>query len=91
MSEPVKFTEEELTKLRELQSDFNNVIIKFGQLHIDEINLSKASVRLAAEKMKVQEEFDSITTREKTIGDELNAKYGAGILDPATGLFTPNK
>lgn len=90
MADTVKFTEEELTQLREIQSDFNKIIIQFGQIHIDEISLSKAKAKLDENKEKVNLEFNSITEREKILAEKLNEKYGPGVLDPTTGIFTAN-
>ena len=87
----IKFTEEEMKKLKELQDNFNNLILQFGQLNIEDINFEKTKNRLADIREKLNTEYSVLLDAEKKLSAELNTKYGDGILDPRTGIFTPNK
>jgi len=89
MSE-VKFTKEEMAKVKTLQDDFNSVILQLGQLNVEEMNIASASKKAQEARKKIEENYELLTQREKMLALELNQKYGAGILDPKTGVFSPS-
>ena len=80
----VTFTQEELTKLRDLQSKTSQVISAFGQLKISEINLKNQTDYLS-------NELDSLKKEEKDLATSLSEKYGKGTLNAETGEFSPTK
>lgn len=84
MAEAIKFTEEELQKIKSFQDSYNNFILQLGQLEIELINLQKIKENLTTNFIKLKEESDGFS---KTISD----KYGDGVLNPATGEFVPSK
>lgn len=90
MAEAIKFTTEEMTQLKSLQDNFNNLVLQFGQLRIEEINLERTTKRLAEVKEKLNSDYSGLLMAEQQLSAALNAKYGDGVLDPRTGLFTPN-
>ena len=79
---PVQFTNEEITKLRNLQSKFNNATIQFGQLKISQIKLKETESTLKNALKELEHE-------ESTLAKSLTEKYGKGSLDIETGTFTP--
>ena len=79
---PVQFTNEEITKLRNLQSKFNNATIQFGQLKISQIKLKETESTLKNALKELEQE-------ESTLAKSLTEKYGKGSLDIETGTFTP--
>ena len=79
---PVQFTNEEITKLRNLQSKFNNATIQFGQLKISQIKLKETESTLKNALKELEQE-------ESTLAKSLTEKYGKGALDIETGTFTP--
>ena len=85
----IKFTEDEMTKLKTLQDNFNGIVLQFGQLSIEERNLDRATKALVEVKNKLDAEYQTLQESERALSAELNAKYGDGILDPRTGIFTP--
>jgi len=89
MSE-IKFTEEELKSLAELQTKSSTLTQRFGQLAITKINLEKQSEIVEEEEFKLHEELEGLKKDEKTQLDAINKKYGTGQLDPQTGVFTPS-
>jgi len=46
---------------------------------------------LTDEKLRLETEYTTLVSQEQKLVGELNEKYGAGNLDPATGVFTPTK
>lgn len=86
----IKFTDEEMKELKALQDEFNNSILQLGQLNVEEINLKNASERLAQSRDQLQNSYKELLKKEKALAEKLNAKYGPGVLDPKTGIFTPS-
>jgi plasmid maintenance system killer protein len=84
----VKFTKEELKKLRELQEGYLSVQSKFGQVAIARLNLQKQADELRDVEQNMRKEFDDLQVNEKEIVSDLTGKYGQGTLDPKTGVFT---
>ena len=82
MPEEVKFTEEELTQVQNIQKSYLNVQNQFGQLKLAQIKLDEQEVDL-------EEALKSIQSEEKKFLDGITDKYGQGTLNPETGVFTP--
>ena len=84
MPEEVKFTEDELKQVQDIQKTYANVQNQFGQLKM-------AQIRLDEQEVELEESLKSIQTEESKFLDEITEKYGQGSLNPETGVFTPNK
>ena len=84
MSEEVKFTEEELKQVQNIQASYVNVQNQFGQLKMAQIRLDNQEIDLENSLQKIKEE-------EKKFLDSITDKYGQGSLDPETGVFTPTE
>ena len=78
----VKFTEDELKSLQDLQNSYVNVTQALGQAEVQSILLQQRKGDLSAQ-------YSSLQEREREIVQQLNEKYGPGQLDPQTGVFTP--
>ena len=79
---PVQFTNEEITKLRNLQAKFSNATVQFGQLKLSQIKLEES------EKL-LKEALINLEKEETSLAKSLTEKYGKGTLDIETGTFTP--
>ena len=90
MSE-VKFTEEEMQKLAELQQTYQNLQATFGQLRVQRIMLEEQFSNLEETELSIEEQYKKAQQSERDFVQELNDKYGAGTLDPSTGTFTPTQ
>ena len=84
MPEEVKFTEEELTQVQNIQKSYANVQNQFGQLKL-------AQIRLDNDEVTLEEGLKSIQDEEKKFLDGITEKYGQGSLNPETGVFTPSE
>ena len=84
MPEEVKFTEDELKQVQDIQKTYANVQNQFGQLKM-------AQIRLDEQEVELEESLKSIQTEEKKFLDGITEKYGEGSLNSETGVFTPNK
>jgi len=81
MPEEVKFTEEELTQVQNIQKSYANVQNQFGQLKL-------AQIRLDNDEVTLEDALKSIQDDEKKFLDGITEKYGQGSLNPETGVFT---
>ena len=84
MPKEVKFTEEELTQVQNIQKSYATVQNQFGQLKM-------AQIRLDEQEVELEESLKSIQDDEKKFLDRITEKYGEGTLNPETGVFTPTK
>jgi|TARA_B100000282_G_scaffold81194_1_gene56449 septal ring factor EnvC (AmiA/AmiB activator) len=91
MSEKVKFSDEELKDLEQLQNDYSQKQVELGQVHVQRLLLNQQIEELHNKQSALEQEYIQIQGREKQLVDALNQKYGPGQLDPETGVFTPAK
>ncbi len=84
MPEEIKFTEEELKQVQNIQRSYMAVQTQFGQLKMSQIKLDEQEVDL-------EEALKSVQSEEKKFLDGITDKYGQGTLNPETGVFTPTE
>ena len=82
MPKEVKFTEEELTQVKNIQQGYLNLTNQFGQLQLTKIRLDEQEIEL-------KESLNKIKSEEKIFLDGITNKYGQGNLNAETGVFTP--
>ena len=84
MPEEVKFTEEELTQVQNIQRSYTSLQTQFGQLQL-------AKIRLDEQESDLKLNLRDIQSEEKKFLDGITEKYGQGSLNPETGVFTPTE
>jgi hypothetical protein len=89
MTEAKKFEDADLETLKVLQDKFNNIVLMLGQTSIEIIKNQTEKERLETLKSKLENDYKTLRTDEQSLAAKLTEKYGAGILDPRTGEFTP--
>jgi chromosome segregation ATPase len=82
MADAIKFTEEELKSIKDLQNDYNKAVFALGQLTYQLDNLSK-------QKENIMNGLEQVRGKENDLAKTFNSKYGVGSLDLETGTFTP--
>ena len=87
--EPVKFTDEELQSLQELQNTYASISTQFGQLKVSRMNLERQVYNLDETEDNLEKAWDENRQTESDLVKSLNEKYGAGTLNPTTGEFIP--
>ena len=88
--EEVKFTDDELKSLQELQTGYQEKQNILGQLAVQKILLNQQIDALNMRTEEVEQEYKAVQQEERDLVAKLNEKYGPGQLDPATGVFTPS-
>ena len=89
--EEIKFTDDELKSLADLQQRYTNGQSSFGQLKVRKLLLNQELRALDEAELKLETEYTQTQQDEQKLVAELNEKYGPGNLDPNTGVFTPAK
>ena len=87
--EPVKFTDEELSSLQELQNTYASISTQFGQVKVSRINLERQMYSLDEMEENLTKDWETNRQTETDLVKSLNEKYGAGSLNPTTGEFIP--
>ena len=88
-STEMKFSEDELQSLQDLQNNYQEKQMVLGQLSVQRILLNQQSEALEVRTAEIEQEYQSVQQEERDLVAKLNEKYGPGQLDPATGVFTP--
>ena len=91
MSDEVKFTTEEMSKIKELQNSYINIQSSMGQLEVQSIRLQQQLDALGADKENLKSQFVQIQSNERDFVEQINKKYGDGNLDITSGIFTPKE
>ena len=86
----IKFTEDELKSLGDLNTGYQTKQTQFGQLGVQRILLQQQVEALDETEVRLETEYKQLQQTEQKLVAELNEKYGPGQLDPNTGVFTPN-
>jgi len=89
MTEEVKFTDEEMKQLVELQQRYQTIQNALGQLGVAKLRLEQQVATFDVEQNNIESQFTEIQNQERGFVDSVNKKYGDGNLDINTGVFTP--
>ena len=88
--EEIKFTQEELDQISEYRQKYLDIQMGFGQAEITDYRLQRQYENLDKFTEDLKKQFDDIQEEEQKFIAAINEKYGDGVLDPDTGVFTPN-
>ena len=89
MAEAIKFTDEEMNKIKEVQEQYQQKTAVFGQLSFQLFQLERQLEAATNAETALKKEIIDLEQQERALVKELNEKYGAGTLDPQTGEFKP--
>ena len=87
--EAVKFSEEELQSLQELQNTYAGISTQFGQLKVSKMNLVRQFDSLEQSEEALEKAWEDNRKKENELVQSLTEKYGPGSLNPQTGEYTP--
>ena len=86
----IQLSEEELKPIRELRLAYNNLMFQIGQAELQKHDLMNAVKEVQAAEDNLMGNYESSKATERQQLDELNKKYGIGVLNVESGLFTPS-
>ena len=87
-SSEVKFTDDELKSLQDLQTNYQEKQVALGQLSVQRILVNQQMETLEIRQDELETEYTAVQQEERDLVQGLNEKYGPGQLDPQTGIFT---
>ena len=87
--EAVKFSDEELQSLQELQNTYAGISTQFGQLKVSKMNLLRQLDSLEQSEDALEKAWDDNREKETELVQSLTEKYGPGSLNTETGEYTP--
>ena len=85
----IKFTEEEMKSLKNIQETYFNIQSEFGKLELSKIRLEQQLDEIDEKDNSLKDKFIQTQKTEKELLDGITKKYGEGTLDQDTGVFTP--
>ena len=88
-SNELKFSEEELKELGDLQKSYQEKQSILGQLAVQKILLDQQVEAIETRQTEIESEYEGVQQSERDLVQKLNEKYGPGQLDPQSGVFTP--
>ena len=80
----IKFTEEEVQSLQNLQRTYQQITLAFGQLAVSKLTLEERDANL-------KNALADTKNKENELAKSLTEKYGKGSLNIETGEFTPTE
>ena len=87
----IKFTQEELDSLSNLKNTYAQLELSLGKVEMARIQIDQRAEQIEGEKLSLETQINELQKQERVLVESLNEKYGAGNLDPNTGVFTPNE
>tara|TARA_R100000005_G_C4886069_1_gene135273 strand:- start:78 stop:356 length:279 start_codon:yes stop_codon:yes gene_type:complete len=90
MSEEIKFTEDELKNIKEIQNKYIDIQNAFGQVALSRIKVEEQVNLINEQEAENKKKFEEIQQSEKNFLEEITKKYGDGTLNPESGVFIPN-
>jgi len=88
-SNEIKFSDEELKELGELQTSYQEKQAQLGQIAVQKILLNQQVEAIENRQTELESEYEAVQQSERDLVQKLNEKYGPGQLDPQSGVFTP--
>ena len=85
----IKFDDGEMDELQELQSNYQQKQLEFGQIKVQKILLEQQVDALETREQELQTEYEGLQKKERDLVQKYIDNYGPGNLDPNTGIFTP--
>ena len=89
--EAVKFSDDELQALQELQNTYASISTQFGQLKVSRMNLERQLDSLIQSEETLENAWEDNRKKETELVQSLTEKYGPGSLNTETGEYTPVK
>ena len=85
----IKFSDEEIQSLSGIQQGYQEMQLKMGGLKMQQIAHDRNEERLSDLEEALMDELNELNENEQKVANDLSEKYGAGSLNPETGVFTP--
>ena len=91
MSNEIKFTTDEMNGIEEIQKKYASIQLQFGQIGFAKMRIENEINKINVTEQNLKKEFNDVQDSEEEFMSKITKKYGEGVLDPKTGVFTLNK
>ena len=85
----VKFSEEEMKSLTELQQTYANIQNALGGVSVQRMRVEAQAKDVDTAEAQLKSQFAENQTKEREFVQSINKKYGDGNLNLENGVFTP--
>ena len=89
MSDVIKFTEQEMLAIANLQNDYQQNIFLLGQIDLEKTDLEQQLKDLNTRRSEVFENWKKTQQDENNLLSTLSQKHGDGSLNLKDGTFKP--
>ena len=89
MSDVIKFTEQEMQAIAQLQNDYQQHIFSLGQIDLEKTDLEQQLQELQTKRTEIFENWKKTQQEESNLLNSLSQKYGDGSLNLKDGTFKP--
>jgi len=86
----IKITKEEQTEILELNAEYQNLLIAFGEISAERFKLKSKLKRLKENEKTLNKTFLEFGNKETIMLERLKRKYGDGQLDIESGIYIKN-
>lgn len=90
-SNEVKMTEDDISSVVELSTEFQTILREFGELHLRKMQVEEENKRLDEVEEELKGTYITITQRESDMVNRFTKKYGEGRVDSARGVYIKAK
>mgnify|MGYP006243380623 CR=1 FL=1 len=83
----VKVSDDDQSEIVALNSEYQNLLLRLGQLNLKKINLKTEMNALKKEEKNCKKSYFDLTNKETIFMERLKKKYGEGSLDIESGIY----
>jgi chromosome segregation ATPase len=87
--EAVKFSQEDMDKIKKIQNQYFAFSTELGQIEIEKNALENRLNAINEVKQEAWKKYEELRKEEQEMIQEFNTKYGDGVLDLESGTFQP--
>ncbi len=89
MSEQIKFTEQEISEIKQVQANYQTIGLELVQIKLALTNAKNQLEAIELEEKAITDRITEVSIREREVAKQLEDKYGKGEIDLESGVFTP--
>jgi len=87
----IKLTTDEQAEIMQLNQEYQEVLIAFGELHLKKIQLKLEEENLTSLEDQYKESYIEVEKKEFNFKERLGKKYGEGEIDVQSGIYIKNQ
>jgi len=83
----IKFTSDEQAEMAQLNGQYQNLLLEFGELHLRSIQLKREQANIEEDESDLSETYSDLQKKETDLMSRLQKKYGPGSPDLVNGVY----